>query len=481
MKKTMKKWWLVPAVLAMGTAQVMMSCEEKEKEVIKEMLVPGLGISQFTVSANGGESILKISPSADWKAVSKTSWLKVSPASGTKADKEIKLIAEPNEGFENRPATLELTVGDSVLVNTIIQEGMQKNISIYSGKITFAQDAKEFTVSPIISNVEVKALAWPSWIKSVDVREVPEGYYTASITLKDYDLDTETRKDSVTFGDDAGYVRKFPIECEALVNKIVVDVPDLSGSFDHNTHSIDFTVYNATGEKYRIMFFKYLDDGAGMPEDKVSTWFSEVKPKMTSQSAVEGVKHTIQLKTFDEPGAPIRQVAFCVVPESKVPEYTGGAVGKEYYLITQKNSFEMPEITREGNISADGKTPAVYTVKVKKSTGIEVRAMYTRGGFYDWEVSPTHNIDADFSMYLRSPVVIGEPEVVTKDEYTTYTYRLTSQSPNRQPSVTPMGYFVVFVKVDEGGYLTHNIEWGEELYPAYTIVREEISIDGFQL
>lgn len=466
------KWWLIPVVSVMSIAQLLISCEKEE--VTNEILVPGLGISQVMVGANGGETLLKISPSADWKAVSKAPWLKVSPASGTKADKEIKLIADPNDSFESRPAVLELTIGDSVLVNTVIQEGMQKDISVFSGKIVFGQDAKEVVVSPIISNVDVKVIAFPSWIESVDVREVPEGYYTATIRLKDYDLDDELRKDSVTFGDDTGYTKKFPIECEALSNKIIADVSGLNTPFDGGAHEIKFTVYNSTKEGYRILFFQYLNGGMGMPAFE-EDWIAEISGT-SGLSAVEGKEHKLALSAYDQPGKAERQVAFCIVPESEVNGFDPR--GKTHYLITQKNAYVMPEITVAGNISADGKTPATVTVKVKTGVEIEPIAIYSRMGMYDDDFEATENgPEADFVAW-RSPVVVtsdGKQEVGGSD---VYTYRLTCQMPNTLPSDASRGYIVVLLKNADGTYATYKVEDSLGEFNAYMMVKKEIFIDG---
>lgn len=464
------KWWLIPVVSVMSIAQLLISCEKEE--VTNEILVPGLGISSVMVGANGGETLLKISPSADWKAVSKAPWLKVSPASGTKGDKEIKLIADPNDSFESRPAVLELTIGDSVLVNTVIQEGMQKDISVFSGKIVFGQDAKEIFVSPIISNVDVKVIAFPSWIESVDVREVPEGYYTATIRLKDYDLDDELRKDSVTFGDDAGYIKKFPIECEALSDKIIANVPGLS--FDGGAHKIKFTVYNSMKEGHQILFFQYLDGGMGMPAFE-EDWITEVS-EVSGQSAVKGKEHTLALSAYDQPGKAERQVAFCIVPESEVNGFDPR--GKTHYLITQKNTYVMPEITVGGNISADGKTPATVTVKVKTGVKIEPIAIYSRMGMYDDDIEATENgLEADFAAW-RSPVVVTPDGMQEVDGSDIYTYRLTCQMPNRLPSDASMGYIVVLLKNADDTYATYKVEDFMGEFNAYMMVKKEIFIDG---
>lgn len=467
------KWWLIPVVSVMSIAQLLISCEKEE--VTNEILVPGLGISQVMVGANGGETLLKISPSADWKAVSKAPWLKVSPASGTKADKEIKLIADPNDSFESRPAVLELTIGDSVLVNTVIQEGIQKDISIYSGKIVFGWDMKEIIVSPITSNVEMKAIAFPSWIESVDVREVPEGYFTATIRMKDYDLDDELRKDTIIFGDDAGYIKKFPIECEALSNRIIVNVPDFTTPFDGLAQEIKFTVYNNTTEGYRILFFQYLDGGMGMPPFN-EDWIKEVSGASAS-AAVEGKEHTLALKAYNESGRAERQVAFCIVPESEVKNYDPR--GKTFYLISQKNAYVLPEITISGNISADGKTPATVTVKVKTGVKFEPMAIYNKMGRYNDVFEATASgPKVDFEG-LESPVAIALDEKKESGDYETYTYRLTSQVPNFMPSQAPLGFFVILLKNADDTYATYKeTDYSGEEFDAYMMVRGEILIDG---
>lgn len=248
MKKTTNKWWLVMSMLALCAAPALVSCSDDDDDVT---VTPGIEISKFTISAAGGESVLAIAPTADWKAESKTAWLKLSPASGTVADKEIKLTAEPNTTFESREATIELTVGGTAMTKTIVQEATQKYISIYSDKITFAPGQKEITVSPIISNVKViVGTELPAWISEVKVTESGMGYYEAVIKMKDNNYDDALRADTIIFKDAASdYEVKFPIECAAVSlakeYRVIADVD--SGVVIAGDKTVNLEVMRAAG------------------------------------------------------------------------------------------------------------------------------------------------------------------------------------------------------------------------------------------
>lgn len=345
MKKRTNKWWLALSVLAMCAAPALVACSDDDDEVT--VVTPEIGISQFTISAVGGESTLAITPTADWQAESKTSWLALSPASGTVNDKEIKLTVQPNTTFESRTATIEMTVGTAKMTKTIVQEGVQKYISIYSDKITFTPDQTQVIVSPIMANVKVAVdeASIPAWISGVKITENPAGYYEAVISMLEDSYDDALRADTIVFKDaDSDYKVKFPIECVATSMdkdyKVIVNAD--SGVVFMGARSFDLNVIrSAEAEQDTILVYMNTSRMGLLPAtDRVSV----SRMKAAQSAALLNSRYQISIENLRDAYSEEKfEYRVYVVSVYDVDGFKPAAATPCAFSFTQKNSH--PEIS----------------------------------------------------------------------------------------------------------------------------------------
>lgn len=454
MKKRTNKWWLALSVLAMCAAPALVACSDDDNEIT--VVTPEIGISQFTISAVGGESTLAITPTADWQAESKTSWLALSPASGTVNDKEIKLTVQPNTTFESRTATIEMTVGTAKMTKTIVQEGVQKYISIYSDKITFAMDDKSVMVSPIITNVAaMEVISYPSWVESVSIVPETGGYYSAEIVLKAADYDSELRQDTVIFGDGEGFTQKFPLECSALKNKLI-SMPDLT-AFTGDAQTFDVTIFNpeADSQGDTILFYNYVMSMVAPFNAFNKAWLGMSPQTAAPSSAVEGTVHKVYLYELNSStAAPSRQAAMFVIPKEEVAEFNFRATTYQPYIITQNNAYITPT-WNPADYTIGSETSFTISLTVKEGTQFDAKLL--NQDFMDWG----ENLD-DYLADWLSFEQVGDK--VTNDGKDVYTYKVNVDFPMAVGRA--QAYLSAVLKDDAGNYIEVDVDG----YPSYSMV-----------
>lgn len=434
MKKMTNKWWLVLSALAVFIAPALVSCDDDEKEVIKEVIkevnvqIPGMDISKFTIGANGGDNIVGITPSGNWKMVSKTDWLTITPAEGTTANTEVTLNAEANTGFESRPAIVEVTVGDSIMTKTVMQEGIQRSIAIFGDTIFFSSKETEFKISPIVANVEVTVDngKLPAWVQDVKVSLNQDGYYEAIVTLNTKDYDDEKRYGEIIFKDAASdYGVAFPVVCTETK----------MGPRGYATNMTKITI-EGEGEDFLLDVLLSPDS----PEDTVLAYIKglryeslydpmnrqyalTVTPAASPAVALNRHSWNIHVEPWNAvSGGPTRSFYVFVVPKEEAADFNPNqqVSGEDYepnLIITQKTNSMIKKVIRvEGSISA-GNT---IKVKLHKDYASGVK-MVISSEIAMWEDDPFGS-----SFVELFDIEVEQQGAEMEEEYIVYTYKITS-------------------------------------------------------
>lgn len=434
MKKMTNKWWLVLSALAVLVAPALVSCDDDEKEVIKEVIkevnvqIPGMDISKFTIGANGGENIVGITPSDNWKMVSKTDWLTITPAEGTTANTEVTLTAEANTGFGSRPAIVEVTVGDTTMTKTVMQEGIQRSITIFGDTIFFSAKETEFRVSPIVANVEVTVEKGklPAWVKDVVLSLNQDGYYEAVVTLNTKDYDSEKRYGEIIFKDaDSDYAVAFPVVCTETK----------MGPRGYATNMTKITI-EGEGDDFLLDVLLSPDS----PEDTVLAYIYggiryeslydpmsrknalTVTPAASPAVALNRHSWNIHVEAWNAvSGGPTRSFYVFVVPKEEAADFNpnqqiSGTNYEPNLIITQKTNNMVKKVIRvEGSIR-EGNT---IKVKLHRDYASGVK-MVISSEIAMWEDDPFGSGFAELF-----DIQVEQQGAEMEEEYIVYTYKIT--------------------------------------------------------
>lgn len=408
------------------------SCSDDEKTIEKtiEVVIPGMDISKFNISANGGENLIEIAPTDSWKMVSKTEWLTITPAEGTKENKEVTLTAEANPEFTNRTATVEVTVGNTTMTKTVVQEGAVREITIY-GKDTlyFSPEETEIKVSPIIANVEIEIdeATLPSWIENVTLTKNPDHYYEALVTLKANDYDDEIRTGSIILKDKASdYSKKFTVICKNMeINgKYLNDwtnVPSFMGAKEFTVN----VMRSSNMEQDTLIAWQQGDYNLQqVPDVKIS-----LASGASLNAAILSTTYHIEIKDYKNSwGSRSRLIHFYIIPKAEAAGFNpnkpaGGIAIVPDFKFTQKNSDPIfTAITPDGE-SYDLKVGVAQEVRVTVDgsiiPGLEIRAIYNPV-FY--ENDPTNNMYSE-----EFPLTVEYVKIeAAENGFITYVYNITA-------------------------------------------------------
>ena len=143
------------------------SCEDLPNIPVSINL--GVSPKEVTIPAGGGSATVSFTSPVAWQASSSESWLEISPASGEAGDITLTLTASVNETFDQRSATVTVTVPSANLSETVkvIQPGAEPpfvpSLEVSAESFNIAAAGGEFSVTST-SNVDWKAAPDADWI-----------------------------------------------------------------------------------------------------------------------------------------------------------------------------------------------------------------------------------------------------------------------------------------------------------------------------
>ncbi|MEG1949331.1 MAG: BACON domain-containing protein [Odoribacter sp.] len=428
-----KKCRLLTMLMLVGLFSIglfAVSCSDDETvTVVEKVTLPNLGITQFGLAATGGVSEMLIEPTGDWTITpdAKAPWLTVSPTSGKMTDKKIILTVEANADFVARTAVLQLTVDTVKLPLTISQKENVRMIRVYNNKIVFNNDSTKAQVDNIIANVEIEAVEFPAWIETVVIQKTAEeNNYSALITMKSNNFDTDYRKDNITFKDkNSDFKVTFPVECLNFDKDHIITFPRKFNEMFDGKYTDDvageFSIYATPDYKDTTIFFAatiYPDQSLQIDFRAPKPTWIKVKEAPAGYSLLVEKRYQLLLEANDKPAFPgpgakpaVRGAfmyvmttaeAKALLPGMSMDKYAGQAIRQDAYVdlkmpsgmfsISKKTGFfTMPEIVAACKIkvflvdlSADpNKTPeeqkckwATLTEESKVVNGMTTKYVY---------------------------------------------------------------------------------------------------------
>lgn len=423
------------------------SCSNDETTIEKtiEVVIPGMDISKFNISANGGENLIEIAPTDNWKMVSKTEWLTITPAEGTKENKEVTLTAEANPEFTNRTATVEVTVGNTTMTKTVVQEGTVREITIYGNDtLYFSPEETEIKVSPIIANVEIEIdeATLPSWIENVVLTKNPDHYYEALVTLKAKDYDDEIRTGSIILKDKSSdYSKKFTVICKNMeINgKYLNDWTNVPSFMGAKEFTVNVMRASNTEQDTLVAWWQGDYNLQTVPDVKIS----EVSGASLNAAVLTTTYH-IEVKEYNNGwGSRNRRIHFYILPKSEAADFNpnkpadGIAITPDF-RFTQENSASVFTAMSSDEESYSLKTGVPQEIRVTVDgsiiPGLEIRAIYNPVFYAD---EPAN------SMYSEEfPLTVDYVKIeAAENGFITYVYNITAS----QASVNSKGELVLCI------------------------------------
>lgn len=344
--------------------------------------LPVWGISKLTVNAEGGAQEVEFEPTGDWTFVSKTDWLTVGTASGTKVDRLIKFTAKPNTTFAERTAETVITVDGVAKDLKIVQKAAMRYIKVYSSLITFAPGDEEVIIPNIYANVDFEVSAKPTWVKSVELNKV-DTVYEALVTLNPADFDDEDRTGVITFKDKASdYAVSFTLKCDKNSAYYVVTADDVF-DFPFESENLEelkasFIVSAKPGaEEYRVVAY---DVNPRSGQYTSPTDWATITAKTAPAVAYDNKEYGVELTVYEGPfNQGTRKSGVFVVPvsieQADEINYVNDVV-RPVLTIAQNKYTVLASVDIEEDYYFTYGTAATSTVKFKVRTGESFNIAY---------------------------------------------------------------------------------------------------------
>lgn len=411
----------VMAVMAVGCTKTDKPDDPNKPGENTTDTLPVWGISKLTVNAEGGAQEVEFEPTGDWTFVSKTDWLTVGTASGTKVDRLIKFTAKPNTTFAERTAETVITVDGVAKDLKIVQKAAMRYIKVYSSLITFAPGDEEVIIPNIYANVDFEVSAKPTWVKSVELNKV-DTVYEALVTLNPADFDDEDRTGVITFKDKASdYTSSFTLKCDKNSAEYLVNADDVF-NFPFETNNLEelkgnFIVSSKPGtEAYRVVAYEINPNGG---YTRVAPWVTiteKAAPAAAYSNKAYGV--ALEIMALSE-RQDTRKAGMFIVPlsvaDADLMDYVITA-GKPSFSINQSKyvpivMIDSPNDWNEYEMTFG--TLTVQPIKFKVRTGVE----------WNIKFSTPRGDDPLFGDGLMT--FLPEGESVSTAGWDTYTYNIT--------------------------------------------------------
>lgn len=183
----MKKLLLTPALLFAYFIGIIccfcfVGCTDSEEETNPAPLnppsitFPDGPVSNLTLTAGGETATVRFHAAESWtarvvNASRSQSWLQVSPSQGSAGEVTLRIQAQPNEGYDERNATMMLLCGATSQSLTVTQK--QKDaLLLQSNKVEMGHEGGTFTLE-VKANVPFESTLEPdaeTWVKPVSSR-----------------------------------------------------------------------------------------------------------------------------------------------------------------------------------------------------------------------------------------------------------------------------------------------------------------------
>ena len=137
----------------------------------------------LTFDENAGSAQLEITSDASWTAYTYTSWINVTPESGSQGTSQLTVSVTANSGSGDRTGYVYVSIGGtSCLSIKVVQHGIYVETDVTS--VTFASTKDKKTIN-VKSNGEWTIDGIPSWISITDVnnQSVKSGYGNATLSV----------------------------------------------------------------------------------------------------------------------------------------------------------------------------------------------------------------------------------------------------------------------------------------------------------
>lgn len=176
------------------------SCEDLPNIPVSINL--GVSPKEVTIPAGGGSATVSFTSPVAWQASSSESWLEISPASGEAGEITLTLTASVNETFDQRSATVTVTVPSANLSEAVkvIQPGAEPpfvpSLEVSAESLSVPAAGGSFSIT-ITSNVDWKAeCAATDWIALSNLSG-NAGTSTISVSVLE-NTATQPRRSSIT-------------------------------------------------------------------------------------------------------------------------------------------------------------------------------------------------------------------------------------------------------------------------------------------
>lgn len=418
--------------------------------------LPVWGISKLTVNAEGGAQEVEFEPTGDWTFVSKTDWLTVGTASGTKVDRLIKFTAKPNTTFAERTAETVITVDGVAKDLKIVQKAAMRYIKVYSSLITFAPGDEEAIIPNIYANVDFEVSAKPTWVKSVELNKV-DTVYEALVTLNPADFDDEDRTGVITFKDKASdYAVSFTLKCDKNSADYVVTKDE---AFDFPFESItpeelkaNFTVSSMPGAE------DYILAAWGLWHNRLNpTAWCVVTETVAPAAAYSSRMFNVALEIFERPqmGDLFRVADVYMFPvgttEDEQYELIQSSAVKSLVKVTQ-NVFSSVKLVSEDMINFTYGVAATKEVKFKVRTGV------------DFNISLEDEDESNRPFFTSGKVTfLPMGDKTSTGGWDTYTYQLSFPNDISYQYSSQNNKIVIFLGEDD------QFDWNSDEYVEFVV------------
>lgn len=143
----------------LAVAAVLAACESKEDPVVPEITAP---LTEYQIPVSGTEEedvFIEFTTNVDWTATLKeaSEWCAVTPQKGVKGLSQVKVIADENNGNEDRSAVVVIKAGAAEQEITLNQSG-KPHLILGQNEVYLERNGAEVSI-PVTANVKFTAEA----------------------------------------------------------------------------------------------------------------------------------------------------------------------------------------------------------------------------------------------------------------------------------------------------------------------------------
>ena len=157
-------------------------------------------ITSLSFDADGGSQTIKVSSELSWSALSKESWIEMSPSKGIAGDNQIKITALPSYQSGSRNGRVSFYYkGNQSAVGSIPISQSGRYLTVSPSSVTLAAEENSCSDINIDSNIDWKIYSYPDWV-SFSKKNGEAGKSTIRITV-DKNNSLNSRSGTIIFKD----------------------------------------------------------------------------------------------------------------------------------------------------------------------------------------------------------------------------------------------------------------------------------------